>query len=321
MKFISEHAKMFPINTMSNLLGVSAQGWRKYQLGQQQPGKRQLENQLLLERIKTIRRTSRGNYGSPRITLQLHNEGNCCGHNRIARIMREEGIQGKVTRRYRVRTTQSDHDYAVAANLAAQMEVSAPNQLWHADITYIATRQGWSYLAAVLDSYTRKIVGWSVKQSLKTELVLSALNMALKQQRAPRGLVHHSDRGIQYASKDYRLRLQRAGIRASMSRKGNCYDNATMESFFGTLKREQIEQTIYEDDRHARLEVFSYIEGFYNPCRIHTSLGGLSPVQMERKSINNTQDRAGSCSHRRLRRALDAHSRRRHEQLPSPNGN
>lgn len=280
MKFITDNKENYPVKTMCRLLEVSPQGWRKHQQAPQRPGSRAAQNRYLLDQIKRIHRQSRCNYGSPRITMQLEREGMRFGRHRVARLMRKEGIQGRRQRRFRVRTTQSDHDCPIAPNLAAELEVSGPNQLWHADITYIETETGWTYLAAVLDNYTRKIVGWSVGDTLRTELALSALEMALKSQKPKPGLLHHSDRGIQYASNRYRQRLEKAGARASMSRKGNCYDNATMESFFGTLKREQINGTIYPDIRAARIDVFSYIEAFYNTSRIHTSLGGLTPNEM-----------------------------------------
>ena len=262
-------------------MGVSVQGWRKHDKAQSQPSERQRENADLIERIGKIHQSTREAYGSPRVTTALHKQGIHCGENRVARLMREAGIKGKQQKRYRVQTTQSDHDYAVAPNKAAKMQVDGRNQLWRADITYIATDEGWMYLAAVLDDYTRKIVGWSMQPTLKSNLVIDALKMAMRTQRPPKGLVHHSDRGVQYACREYRDLLARNGIRASMSRKGNCYDNATMESFFGTMKREQINQICYRSYQDARLEVFSYIEGFYNPYRIHTSLGGLSPQEAE----------------------------------------
>ena len=281
MKFISDHREKFPLKRMCQLLDVSVQGWRKHDRGTMQPSQRDRENKDLSQRIKKIHRLSREAYGSPRITIALHREGTRCGHNRVARLMREGGIAGKQQKRFRVQTTQSDHGYAVAPNLAARMHTSGRNQLWRADITYIATDEGWAYLAAILDEHTRKIVGWSMQTTLKSDLVIDALKMAIRIQRPPKGLVHHSDRGVQYACQEYRKLLDHVGIQASMSRKGNCYDNATMESFFGTMKREQIDQLCYRSLREARHEVFSYIEGFYNPYRIHTSLGGLSPQQME----------------------------------------
>lgn len=281
MSFIKEHSEGYPVKTMCRLLGVSVEGYRQHCQRQREPGARERTNAQLRARIVSIHKASRQTYGSPRITLQLKREGSGCGHNRVARLMKSVGIEGCQQRRYRVQTTQSDHDCPVAPNLAAGMPVSGSNQLWHADITYIATEEGWSYLAAILDNHTRKIVGWSMQATLKSDLVIEALHRAIKQQKPSRGLVHHSDRGVQYACKQYRKCLQSAGMVASMSRRGNCYDNATMESFFGTLKREQIQRTVYASRHQARLEVFSYIEGFYNPCRIHTSLGGRSPMEME----------------------------------------
>ena len=200
MSFISKHREEFPLKKMCQLMDVSVQGWRKHDKAQRQPSERQRENADLVERIGKIHRSTREAYGSPRVTTALRKEGIRCGENRVARLMREAGIQGKQQKRYRVQTTQSDHNYAVAPNKAAKMRVDGHNQLWRADITYIATAEGWMYLAAVLDDYTRKIVGWSMQPTLKSDLVIDALKMAMRTQRPSKGLVHHSDRGVQYLS-------------------------------------------------------------------------------------------------------------------------
>lgn len=293
MNFISEHRKEFPVATMCRLLGVSRQGWRKSTV--LSSAKRSGEESVLLAGIRRIHKESRGSYGSPRIAEALEKEGWGQCENRVARLMAREGIRGKCNQRSKPRTTDSCHGQPPAPNLARLLDVWAPNQLWHADITYIHTWEGFTYLAAVLDSFTRKIVGWHMDNSLHSALVVRALEKAVVRQKPTAGLVLHSDRGIQYASEVFGDLLREKGFCQSMSRKGNCYDNAKMESFFGTLKREQIDGCIYRDTRQARLEVFSYIEGFYNTRRIHTSLDGLSPEQLEAT--------ADVCLRRSLRRA------------------
>ena len=185
----------------------------------------------------------------------------------------------------RARTTNSRHGYPIAPNrLARNFEAAAPNQVWLADLTYSPTGEGWLYLAAILDLHTRKIVGWSMRQTLHTEIALDALNMAVERQRPAPGLIHHSDRGIQYAAEAYRSALARSGITPSMSRKGDCWDNAPMESFFHTLKTERVHHRVYATRDQARRDLFGYIEGFYNPRRLHSALGYISPVEAERRA-------------------------------------
>lgn len=298
MNFISEHRGEFPIAAMCRVLGVSAQGWRKSLAPA--AGERAREEAELLAEIRRTHAQSRESYGSPRIADALEAYWGKC-RNRVARLMAREGIKAKTNQRKAPRTTDSRHREAVAPNLGQLLEVESVNQLWHADITYIRTWEGFTYLAAVLDSFTRKIVGWHMDVSLRSDLVVKALEKAVARQRPPSGLVVHSDRGIQYASKEFRSLLGKEGFCQSMSRKGNCYDNAKMESFFGTLKREQIDGRVYANPRTARLEVFSYIEGFYNSRRIHTSLRGLSPDQLETEVARQAHPRV--CSRRSLRRA------------------
>lgn len=299
MTFITEHRGVFAIAAMCRVLSVSRQGWRK-SLSPQAGGRSSQEEDLVTQ-IRCIHRKSRGSYGSPRIARVLEKEhwGKC--RNRVARLMAREGIRGKTNRKKAPRTTDSSHDKAPAPNLARLLDIYTSNQLWHTDITYIRTDEGFTYLAAVLDGFTRKIVGWHMDVSLESDLVVKALGKAVLRQRPGPGLVVHSDRGIQYASKAFRSALGEKSFCQSMSRKGNCYDNAKMESFFGTLKREQIDGRVYRDFRQARLEVFSYVEGFYNTERIHTSLGGLSPDQLEEQIT--LQEPSGLFSRRSLRRA------------------
>ena len=215
--------------------------------------------------------------------------GRECGKHRLVRLMKEEDIKGLQRRRFRVKTTDSNHPYAVAPNLLeGHPGPSKPDEIWVADITYVRTEEGWSYLAAVLDMFSRKIVGWSMSERIDRELTMTALNRALRNRRAPD--IHHSDRGSQYACHEYRDLLRDYGIEASMSRKGNPYDNATMESFFGTMKTEEVQGRVYPSREAARMEIFAYIEAFYNTTRIHTSLAGLSPCQFE-LDLDGSQNR------------------------------
>jgi putative transposase len=205
------------------------------------------------------------------------------GRSRVERLMRHAGLRGLASLSRRVRTTDSRHNYPIAPNrLARNFTVQAPNQVWLADLTYIPTGEGWLYLAAVLDACTRKIVGWCMRDTLHAEITLEALAMAVERQRPPAGLIHHSDRGIQYAAEAYRNSLAAAKLIPSMSRKGNCWDNAPMESFFHTLKTERVHHRSYTTKDQARRDLFAYIEGFYNPHRLHSALGYLSPAEMER---------------------------------------
>jgi len=240
----------------------------------------------LLGKIKKIFEQSRQTYGSPRIHAILREQGHRCGGKRVARLMRQAKLNVKRKRSYKV-TTQSNHNLPVAPNLLnQQFTATRPNQVWLVDITYIATAEGWLYLAAVLDLYSRRIVGWSMQPTLNRKLVLSALDMALKLRNPPAGLVHHSDRGSQYASRDYQAMLATYELLPSMSRRGNCMRTssptiAPMESFFATLKVECIRGVVYSSRLEARAELFEYIEMFYNRQRIHSQLGYKSPVAYE----------------------------------------
>jgi transposase InsO family protein len=220
------------------------------------------------------------------VVEELRSKGQRHGRNRIARLMKQQGLCGRQKRRYRVQTTDSNHDQPIAPNRLAQApKASAPNQLWVADITYIETEEGWLYLAAIMDLYSRKIVGWAMSQRIDTVLVLKALAMALLHRSPPANLLFHSDRGVQYASGDYRQALSQAGLIASMSRSGNCYDNAAMESFWSTLKMELVYRQSFATRQRARQVLFEYIEVFYNRQRLHSALGYASPCAFE--SQNN----------------------------------
>ena len=252
---------------MCKELEISRSAYYAWVHRQTHEGPRERANRELTEKIKAIHEKSRRTYGAPRIHAELKSLGETCSLNRVARLMREAGIRSKVGRKFRPSTTNSKHSRPVAENLLPETELNRPNQIWVADITYIRTDEGWLYLASIMDLLSRVIVGWSLKATLKTELVEDALRMALGRRPAP-GL-HHSDRGSQYASKLYQDLLDENGITCSMSGKGNCYDNAAKESFFHTLKVELVHHERYRTRAEARGSVFEYLEVFYNRQRRH----------------------------------------------------
>ena len=271
-----------PILKLCLHLEVSVSGYYDWQRRLSRPGQRALEDQELAQEIGRIHTRSRKTYGAPRVEKELRQKGRCHGRHRVARLMKEQGLCGRQKGRYRVQTTDSNHDQPIAPNrLAEAPKATAPNQLWVADITYIETKEGWLYLAAILDLYSRKIVGWAMSERIDTALVLKALAMALLHRRPPAKLLFHTDRGVQYASGDYRQALGNAGLIASMSRRGNCYDNATMESFWSTLKLELIYRRSFDTRTQARMQIFDYIETFYNRHRAHSALDYHSPVDFE----------------------------------------
>lgn len=270
------------METLCATLEVSPSGyyaWRKRQLN---PGPRAREDQALAQTVIALHAQSRQTYGSPRIMMALRQQGRRHGRNRLARLLRQAGLCGRQKARYRPRTTDSRHDHPIAPNrLALAPPTTAPNQIWAGDITYIPTRQGWLYLAAILDLHSRKIVGWAMRPALDTTLVLDALRMALQQRGQPKRVLFHSDRGCQYASLAFRQALAQAKLTASMSRKANCYDNATIESFWSSLKLELVHRHDFLSHAHAQAALFDYIEAFYNRQRSHSSLHFLSPVDFE----------------------------------------
>jgi putative transposase len=228
-----------PVNVLCEVLKVSRSGY--YQWRKAATSARVCRSEVIMHKIKAVYAASRSTYGSPRITVALREQGESVGHNRVARLMRESGLQGRQKRRYRVRTTDSRHDEPIAPNrLALAPAPTKPDEIWVTDITYVETAEGWLYLAGVLDLYSRRLIGSAMGSSLETALPLAALHMALRQRRPGPGLLHHSDRGCQYASAVYRQTLADHDCIASMSRKGNCYDNASMESFWSTLKHELV---------------------------------------------------------------------------------
>ena len=277
-EFIQEHRETYKAKSMCELLKVSRSGY--YAWNTREPSRRQKDNEELLEHIQKIHTESRKLYGSPRITAELHEEGYRCGKNRVARIMKKHSIRADMKKRRFRRTTDSRHEYALAANLLVERRQT--EGVWASDITFVPTAEGWLYVAAVMNVESRKIIGLSMKRHLSQDITSDALKEAVTRQKPSEGLIHHSDRGRQYASYVYQDLLKEYGLTASMSRKGNCYDNAYMESFFGTLKTELVHGERYRSRLEARLSIFEYVEVFYNRKRRHSALGYRSPEEYER---------------------------------------
>lgn len=282
MKFtwMEKHQTDFPVAEMGRVLGVQASGFHAWL--QREPGVRQQRRAELAVEIKAVHAHFRGVYGAPRIQRELQKQTVKVCENTVAAIMRQLGLRSKRVRKFVPSTTDSKHVHPVAPNaLDREFRAERPNQKWVTDITYIETGEGWLYVAAVLDLYSRKIVGWSMAEHLRAELVLDALSMALARRRPGAGLLHHSDRGVQYACDAYRRMLKENGIECSMSRTGNCYDNAVMESFWSTLKTELVYHEDYAKHEQARHSIFEYMEVFYNRVRMHSSIGYVSPEMFE----------------------------------------
>ena len=274
---IRSNAADFPIQLMCEVLEVSRSGYYDW-IGRSESVRAAADRALATE-IRASHDASRGRYGSPRVHAELRAHGRRIGRKRVARLMRGMGLAARRPRRFR-RTTDSAHAFPVAPNLLGRdFQAPAPDRIWLADITYIWTAQGWLYLAVVLDLFSRQVVGWAMAEHLGHELALAALDMAIERRRPAPGLVQHSDRGVQYAAQGYRSRLREHGIVCSMSRKGDCWDNAPMESFFATLKGELVDAREYLTRDEARADVFQYIEGFYNRRRLHSSIGYRTPDQ------------------------------------------
>lgn len=286
-QFIEQYKQEFPIVVMCRVLDVSESGfyaWRKRPVCQ-----RQREDAQLTEEIQQEFTAHQGRYGSPRLHAGLRDRGRSVARKRVARLMREAGLYAKRNRR-RVLTTQRDPSHPVAPNLLnREFTATEPNRKWVTDITYIPTMQGWLYLAVILDLYSRMVVGWSMSGDCEEKLIEKALEQALARRRPQAGLLHHSDRGSQYTSQAYQACLEQAGIQASMSRTGNCWDNAVMESFFGTVKDECVRDTIYASHDEARLELFTYMEGYYNRIRRHSTLGYVSPFVYEQRTLEQAK--------------------------------
>ena len=279
--FIGEHRQRWPVTLMCRVLAVSRSGF--YGWRNRKPGPREQRRKQMTQKIRQVHEDSRQTYGSPRVHRQLRLQKERVSPKTVAKLMKTAGIQGKTRRKYRPRTTDSDHALPVAANLLQRdFTAAAPNRKWVADITYIATAEGWLYLAVVMDLFSRMIVGWSMADHLKASLVCDALKMAVARRRPAVGLIHHSDRGVQYASDAFAQLLAEHGITASMSGKGNCYDNAAMESFMGTMKSELPEEP-FTGHAAARSSIFDYIEVFYNRQRLHSTLDYVSPATFEQR--------------------------------------
>jgi putative transposase len=286
-RFMRAERANYPISLMCRVLGVSRSGFHAWL--RRPASRRRLEDELLVARIRSIHARSDGTYGAPRIHAQLAHEGIRMGRKRVERLMRTERLQG-IPKPRRLRTTIKLPGVRLASDLVCRdFSASEPNSLWVADITHIATWEGWLYLAAVVDCYSRRCVGWSMADHLRAELVVSALEMALARRRPHRGLVHHSDQGCQYVSLAFGRRCHDAGIDISMGSKGDAYDNAVCESFFSNLKKEKINRRAWPTKRAAKTAAFEWIEGWYNPTRLHSTLGYLSPAVYEEISHPRSQ--------------------------------
>jgi putative transposase len=285
-RFVERERTHHPVTTMCRVLGVSPSGYWAW--AKRPPSPRALADRELTTTIRVIHTESRGTYGVPRVHAELRFGGTRCSRKRVARLMRDAGLEGVHRRRF-VRTTVRDRDAAPAPDLVNRdFRATCPNQLWVADIAYLPTWQGFLYLAAVVDVFSRAVVGWAMAGHLRTELILDAIEMAITRRRPAEGLNHHSDRGTQYTSIAFGLRAREAGIVQSMGSTGDCYDNAMAESFFASLETELIDRTSWRTRADARLAVFDYIEAFYNPRRRHSGLGYLSPAEFERRYRSQT---------------------------------
>ena len=279
---IAGHQGSYPMGLMCRALQVSTSGFYAWQ--DREPSAREVENQAILEEMRKIHRKYRRSYGSPRMSQELVDRGHRCGRGRVARLMRKNGIAAKPRKRF-VATTDSNHGLPVAKNLLdREFTPSASNRVWVSDITFLRTLTGWLYVAVTLELFSRKVVGWATGSSIDAELVIRALRMAVETRRPERGLIHHSDQGSQYASDAFQKVLKEFGMICSMSRRANCWDNAPMESFFGSMKVEWLEE-IYGNQEQATQDVFEYIEVFYNRERRHSTLGGINPSRFEDLNI------------------------------------
>ena len=281
-RFIEENHTVVPTERLCKIMNVSSRGYRAYR--SRPISQRQREDMVLLAHIREQHRLSLNSYGRPRMTEELKELGLKVGHRRVGRLMRQNDIAIVRTRKHKA-TTDSNHSFNIAPNLLNRnFAADRPNRKWVVDISYIWTREGWLYLAVVLELYSRRVIGWAVSNRMKRDLAIRALNMAIALRRPPKGCIHHSDRGSQYCSHDYQKLLRQHGFEVSMSGKGNCYDNAVMETFFKTIKAELIWRHSWQTRRAAEIAIFEYINGFYNPRRKHSALGWESPLAFERKA-------------------------------------
>ena len=287
-QFIDDHRDKFPVTLMCKVLSVSPSGyyaWRK-----RPASAREMANQELYKKIKAVYNANHAVYGSPRIYHELKDQGVACSENRIARLMRLRGLRAKQSKRFKTTTKRNKAHRAAPNLLKRNFEAGQPDQTWLSDITYIRTLEGWLYLAAILDLYTRRIVGWAMSDRMTSDLTIAALEMAFLQRQPDAALIHHSDQGSQYTDRKYQALLKDHSIRASMNGAGSWYDNAPMESFFGTLKSELVHHCVYHTRNEAKADVFYYIESFYNRRRRHSALDYLSPEAYEQ--LYHQQERA-----------------------------
>lgn len=280
--FIDVEKAVYPLSLLCRVLRVTRSGY--YAWLERPESKRRQQDRSLQVKVRSFHTASRGTYGSPRIHRDLREDGEHVGRKRVARLMREDGLSGQLPRAFR-RTTDSAHDLPVAKNLLKRdFAPEAMDRVWVSDITYVRTWEGWLYLAAVIDLYSRRVIGWAIADHMRTELTLEALRMAIGQRCPEPGLIHHSDRGSQYASDAYQAELAAHGMVSSMSRRGNCWDNAVAESFFGSLKEELIYRHVWPTKEKTKSAVIDYIASFYNPYRRHSYIDNISPMEYERIS-------------------------------------
>ncbi|AVI58339.1 IS3 family transposase [Paracoccus yeei] len=281
-QFIANHRGDLPRSRLCQLMGVTDRGFRAWR--RRPPSIRQRRDMVILAHIREQHRLSLGSYGRPCMTEELNELGLRVGQRRVGRLMRQNGIRIIRSRKFK-RTTDSDHAFNIAPNLLQQdFSASAPNQKWAGDITYIWTREGWVYLAVIIDLFSRRVIGWAISNRMKQDLAIRALNMAVALRRPPPGCIHHTDRGAQYCAHDYQKLLRKNGFKVSMSGKGNCYDNSAVESFFKSLKAELVWRRDWPTRRDVEIALFEYINGFYNPRRKHSALGWKSPVAFEQRA-------------------------------------
>ena len=280
--FIAENKHVLPVNRLCEIMDVSPRGYRAFHA--RPLSNRQRKDLIVLAHIREQFALSLGSYGRPRMTEELKEAGVDVGHRRVGRLMKDNGIRVERSKKYKV-TTDSNHSFNIAPNLLdGDFNATGPNQKWAGDISYIWTREGWLYLAVIIDLYSRRVVGWAVSNRMKRDLAIRALEMAINLRRPPPDCIHHTDRGSQYCSHDYQKILRQHKFQVSMSGKGNCYDNAAVETFFKTIKAELIWRHHWPTRRAAELAIFEYINGFYNVRRKHSALGWKSPLAFEAKA-------------------------------------
>ena len=280
--FIAKNADMLSIERLCQIMDVSPRGYRAYR--SRPLSQSQRKDMVVLAHIREQFVLSLGSYGRPRMTEELKELGLDVGHRRVGRLMQENGIEVKRNEKFKA-TTDSNHSFNIAPNLLNRdFAADRPNQKWAGDISYVWTREGWLYLAVILDLHSRRVIGWAVSNRMKRDLAIRALNMAIALRRPPKGCIHHTDRGSQYCSHDYQKLLRQHGFKVSMSGTGNCYDNAAVEAFFKTIKAELLWQRSWRTRRDAEIAIFEYINGFYNPRRRHSALGWKSPLAFEREA-------------------------------------